>query len=136
MIVHADTQLASTRDKLRRLEERYQILINDEAEDEHVRELTLRSLKKYINQFKEEIARIEILHDARPAKRRVLIGVELANTRRKLAELERAYEEDECDTGCEDGELRQVSKMSLKKIINQLKEEIIWTELHQPAERR
>lgn len=63
--------------------------------------------------------------------RRILNEIELANTRRKLAELERAYQEDERDTECEDDELRQLSMISLKKIINQLKEEIIWTEVHQ-----
>jgi len=54
-----DIELANTRAKLARLEARYQALRNDTTEDEHVRELTMRSLKRYINQFKEEIARYE-----------------------------------------------------------------------------
>ena len=54
-----DVELANTRAKLADLEARYEELQNETAEDEHVREVTLRSLKRYINQFKEEIARYE-----------------------------------------------------------------------------
>lgn len=66
--------------------------------------------------------------------RRVLDELELANTRRKLANLERMYEAHERETGG-DEELREMSMESLKRMINQLKEEIIWTEVHQPARR-
>ncbi len=59
MSLKNDIELANTRAKLARLEARYQALRNDTTEDEHVRELTMRSLKRYINQFKEEIARYE-----------------------------------------------------------------------------
>lgn len=62
----------------------------------------------------------------------MLNDVELANTRRKLAELERLYAEEEQEGDC-DEELREISQQSIKRIINQLKEEIIWTEVHQPA---
>jgi hypothetical protein len=41
------------------LEELYEQVRQEPADHEHVRELTLRSLKKRINQFKEEIARFE-----------------------------------------------------------------------------
>ena len=54
-----DIELANTRAKLARLEESYEALRDDTTEDEHIRELTMRSLKRYINQFKEEIARYE-----------------------------------------------------------------------------
>jgi len=54
-----DVELANTRAKLAELEARYEELRNDTVEDEHVRQVTLRSLKRYINQFKEEIARYE-----------------------------------------------------------------------------
>jgi hypothetical protein len=54
-----DIELANTRAKLAELEARYDELRRDTAEDEHVREVTMRSLKRYINQFKEEIARYE-----------------------------------------------------------------------------
>jgi septation ring formation regulator EzrA len=59
MSLKNDTELANTRIKLQRLEKRYEELRNDMSEDEHVRELTMRSLKGTINQFKEEIARYE-----------------------------------------------------------------------------
>ena len=65
MSLKNDIELANTRAKLARLEARYEALRNDTAEDEHVRELTMRSLKRYINQFKEEIARYEAHQPAR-----------------------------------------------------------------------
>jgi hypothetical protein len=54
-----DVELSNTRVKLAHLERRYEILQNDATEDVRVRELTMRSLKRLINQFKEEIARYE-----------------------------------------------------------------------------
>jgi hypothetical protein len=54
-----DLELANTREKLARLEQRYEALRHDSTEEPHVREVTMRSLKRYINQFKEEIARYE-----------------------------------------------------------------------------
>ncbi len=54
MSLKNDTELANTRNKLQRLELRY-----DTSEDAHVRDLTMRSLKATVNQFKEEIARYE-----------------------------------------------------------------------------
>ena len=59
MSLQNDAELANTRAKLARLETRYQDLRSDTSEDAHVRELTMRSLKGTINQFKEEIARYE-----------------------------------------------------------------------------
>lgn len=52
-------ELASTREKLRLLEESYVALQRESAGDRHLRELTLRSLKGLINQLTEEIARFE-----------------------------------------------------------------------------
>jgi hypothetical protein len=49
-----------TREKLRSLEARYQSVSQDPADDAHIQELTLRSLKRMINQMKEEIARYEL----------------------------------------------------------------------------
>ena len=48
-------ELEVTREKLRLLEERYELTAHSPCDDEHVRELTLRSLKRLINQMKEEI---------------------------------------------------------------------------------
>jgi hypothetical protein len=59
---------------------------------------------------------------------------ELANTRRKLQRLEALYEADEKETGG-DEELREAEMESLKRTINQLKEEIARYEAHQPARR-
>jgi hypothetical protein len=60
-----DFDLANTRSKLADFEARYEELRQDAAEDAHVREVTMRSLKRYINQFKEEIARYEAHQPAR-----------------------------------------------------------------------
>ncbi len=65
MTIENRRQLENTRRKLQELEELYLRTQQGPATSEHVRELTLRSLKKRINQFKEEIARFEA--HARPA---------------------------------------------------------------------
>jgi len=59
MSLQNEVELANTRAKLARLEKRHDELRRDAGGDRHVRELTLRSLKATINQFKEEIARYE-----------------------------------------------------------------------------
>jgi hypothetical protein len=45
--------------KLRLLEERYEAEKRVQSGDAHVRELSMRSLKRLINQLREEIARFE-----------------------------------------------------------------------------
>jgi hypothetical protein len=52
-------QLENTQKKLQELEQLYAKTRQGPAANSHVRELTLRSLKKRTNQFKEEIARFE-----------------------------------------------------------------------------
>ena len=59
MTIENRRQLENTRAKLQDLEQLYVKTQQDPATSEHVRELTLRSLKKRINQFKEEVARFE-----------------------------------------------------------------------------
>jgi ribosome-interacting GTPase 1 len=59
MSIENRRQLENTRMKLQELEELYAQTQYRPAASEHVRELTLRSLKKRINQFKEEITRFE-----------------------------------------------------------------------------
>ncbi len=59
MSLHSQRELNLTREKLHLLEERYEANQQDKSGDEHVRELTMRSLKRLINQLKEEIARFE-----------------------------------------------------------------------------
>ena len=57
---------------------------------------------------------------------------ELMNTKRKLRKLEALYEQDANETGG-DEELRKAEMESLKRFINQLKEEIARYQAHQPA---
>jgi hypothetical protein len=59
---------------------------------------------------------------------------ELANTRKKLQQLEALYSADENETGG-DEELREIEMESLKRFINQLKEEIARYEAHQAVRR-
>ncbi len=59
MMIRSTRELATTREKLRLLEEQYEAARTRANADEHVRELTRRSLKKLINQLKEEIAWFE-----------------------------------------------------------------------------
>ena len=54
-----EREVEVTREKLRLLESRYDALRRESATDAHIRELTLRSLKRMINQMKEEIIRFQ-----------------------------------------------------------------------------
>lgn len=58
-------ELDVTREKLQMLEERYEAEKREEGGNAHVRELSMRSLKRLINQLKEEIAR----HESRVAQK-------------------------------------------------------------------
>jgi hypothetical protein len=98
----------------------------------------MRSLKKYINQFKEEIARYECHRGMQPrdeTRLAVLQGIhsdaELDNTLRKLRRLEELLESKSESVG--DNELRRAERISIKRIIKQLKEEIARYKAHQPA---
>jgi hypothetical protein len=55
-----ETELKNTREKLRMLEEQYAAAQVRTPGNEHVRQLTLHSLKKLINQLTEEIVRFEV----------------------------------------------------------------------------
>jgi hypothetical protein len=57
--LESDQQLVNTKHKLRLLEEGYEEVRAETDGDEHLRELELESLKRLINQLKEEIARYE-----------------------------------------------------------------------------
>ena len=59
MNLQSKRELEVTRNKLKTLEEQYEATRDKPGADEHVRELTLQSLKKLINQLKEEIVRYE-----------------------------------------------------------------------------
>jgi hypothetical protein len=59
MELKSKRELDSTREKLRILEERYAATEHQSGGDENVRDLTMQSLKKLINQLTEEIVRFE-----------------------------------------------------------------------------
>jgi hypothetical protein len=133
-----DFQLANTRTKLAALEARYDALRDDSTEDAHVRDVTMRSLMRYINQFKEEIARYECRcasQNDSEERKAALNGIEsdaqLENTRRKLHRLEELLKSKTHDQG--EDEMRRTERISLKRLINQLKEEIARYEAHQPT---
>ena len=65
MTLKNDIELANTREKLRELEERYQARCQETPANPRVHELTLQSLKRAINQLKEEIARYVARQPAR-----------------------------------------------------------------------
>jgi uncharacterized small protein (DUF1192 family) len=59
-------KLDNNRMKLRELDELYTKIHSGRATSEHMRQLNLRSLRKRINQFKEEIARFKAHVDRAP----------------------------------------------------------------------
>ena len=59
MNLQSHRELEATREKPRLLEERYEANGRERSGDRHVRELSMRSLKRRINPLKEEIARFE-----------------------------------------------------------------------------
>lgn len=59
MELKSDRELINTREKLKLLEEEYELTRDDTSLDAHIREISMRSLMRLINQLKEEIARYE-----------------------------------------------------------------------------
>lgn len=59
MSLGSQRELEVTREKLRGLEEVYASTLAEPGEKTYATELTLRSLKRTINQLKEEIARFQ-----------------------------------------------------------------------------
>jgi hypothetical protein len=59
MKLKSETELVNTQVKLRELEELYEACGRRDTDSPRVRELTLHSLKRIINQLKEEIAVFE-----------------------------------------------------------------------------
>lgn len=59
MSLHSQHELDATREKLRLLEERYESNQREQGGDRRVREISMRSLERLMNQLKEEIARFE-----------------------------------------------------------------------------
>ena len=69
MELRDEREVEVTREKLRSLESRYLAVQQDSQGNAHLQELTLRSLKRMINQMKEEIARFESRKTARAGNR-------------------------------------------------------------------
>lgn len=131
-----DVELANTRSKLALLEARYEELLKRPSEDDELRASTIRSVKKYIHQFKEEIARYECSRNGQTdtaspcdSNRNIVSEAQLENTRNKLRHLEELVEANTQKVG--DEELRRAERISLKRLINQFKEEIVRYEAHQ-----
>ncbi len=59
MSIQNNRQLENTRAKLKPLEDRLQALDSEPVSNVRTRELTKQSLKKIVNQLKEEIVRFE-----------------------------------------------------------------------------
>jgi len=57
MTLRNDAELVNTREKLKELEDRYEALRGGAEPNARLRELTMQSLKRLINQLKVEIAR-------------------------------------------------------------------------------
>ncbi len=64
MILKDDFQLENTRRLLAKVSARYKRLDDDTSEDPRLRRLTMRSLKKLMNQLTEEIIRYNCRHAA------------------------------------------------------------------------
>jgi len=60
--LQSEREVNNTWAKLRLLEESYEELRNESGDDEELREASMESLMRLINQFKEEIARYEVSH--------------------------------------------------------------------------
>ena len=59
MTLESHRELELAREKLRSLEEHYEQVRQKPAKNEHLRQLTLRSLRQFMNQLNEEITRFE-----------------------------------------------------------------------------
>ena len=59
-MLRSEREVANTREKLRLIEESVERLRNEAGDDEKLREASMQSLTRFINQLKEEIARYEI----------------------------------------------------------------------------
>ncbi len=60
MALKNDLELENTREKLRMLTERYEESRRETGVDEHLRALSQRTLKRWMNKMQEEIIRYEI----------------------------------------------------------------------------
>jgi hypothetical protein len=68
MSIQSTRELEVTREKLQGLEQLYAKTLKAPVENAYVRELTLQSLRRTINQMKEEIARFQSRTEVSTAK--------------------------------------------------------------------
>lgn len=66
MSLHNERELPKTRGKLVRHEARLALLERKTGGDEALRDMTVESVRRTINQFKVEVARYEAAHPATP----------------------------------------------------------------------
>jgi hypothetical protein len=62
MTIQTKQQLLNTKEKLRQLEEHYQRRKDEPTDNDYARQVSLRSLRRLMNQLKEEIIRFEAHH--------------------------------------------------------------------------
>jgi hypothetical protein len=65
-MIQNERELANSREKLRLLQVSYEEARQEDNLDEELRDAELESLKRFINQLKEEIARFEARQAVRP----------------------------------------------------------------------
>ena len=125
MNLQNDQELATTKAKLAELE---QLIAKRKADPKPTpaRHMTMQSLSRLANQLREEIVRYECgggLAYERERTTKLRDDFELANTKAKLADLERHIRERKADPTPSPG--REMSLLSLARLANQLREEII-----------
>jgi hypothetical protein len=130
-MISNDRQLANTHRKLAHLQERARDVekrLREEPEQGRTR-VTLESYRGLIRQLHEEIHRYE-LGIAPPSRHRLETEAELQNTVAKLESLQRLQEQRSAEPV---SPMRNLSLLSLRRTMNQLREEIAWYEAHHKA---
>jgi hypothetical protein len=124
MTLQDEQELTVALRKLRLLEAQYAKTAQEPTQHPHLRELTLRSGRRTINQLKEEIARYQAgIRPDDATGHGIQSEDELTNARKKLRELEK-HLADSAVTKTDHTRVRGLSRTSLKRMINQLKEDI------------
>ena len=119
MNLQNEREVEVTREKLCFMEEQYESIRAKPATNPYARELTLRSLRRTINQLKEEIVRFE----SGATRNRNYCDPEV--TRKKMLLLKQHYEATS-QRPTENDHTRELTLQSLKRTINQLKEDLVW----------
>lgn len=123
-----DVELKNTQEKLQRLEDRARKVEERlrENPDRSATRVTLLSYRQLIGQLQEEIRRYEL--GVEPTQRRLLRNEEeLQNTIAKLESLKRLEEKQAAEPA---SSARNVSLLSLRRTMHQLREEIAWYHAH------